>query len=362
MRWLAFALFAACSHGADRTPEAKPVASVRSHAASSAVGTDTKPSGEVIRWNRPKMGAVAFCPGDVELVTLDGSWLRRWRVVDGTQLAATRLIEDAPALAAELGLQGTWRDAGADTLRVGCRADGTALALGLMVSDSSETFRTAFTVDRTGHRVRVPTRRHIVQAEFSADDSITLMCASECEGLLVWRGGSVADGAKFKDGNFVLAEAAAYVEHVIHDPPARGDGLAVVTAKYRLELRPDTSIGTASVAADGSVAVTDASMSEAWGWVATNGRLGPRLPLAPFGQTQTHQVIASGRHFITRDLTGKVHYATRGAKLDWKTIDHPCGAADEIEGFESQVVAISHDESRLAVVCKTGGVRLIPIN
>ena len=39
--------------------------------------------------------------------------------------------------------------------------------------------------------------------------------------------------------DLVLAEAAAYVERVTHDPPARGDGLTVVTARHRLPLRHD---------------------------------------------------------------------------------------------------------------------------
>ena len=305
------------------------------------------------------MGAVAFCPGDRELVTLDHAWLRRWNL-DGTQLASAPLVEDVPKLARELGLSGAWKKSEADPLRVRCRADGTVLAIVILTSEN-DLFRTAITIDRAGHVAHAPTRHYLEQAEFLADGGILLVSAND--GVLIWRGGSVSAGPPAEDGDVgsQFVEGGASVVQIMHEPPARGDGLFVAAAGRRTRLPGGSSLGTAvSIAPDGSVAASVSDQSTAWGWVARDGRLGKPIELAPFGATQVSQVIASDHYFVTRDLAGAVHYATR-VRLEWHTIDHPCGADDAFELADSELLAISHDETRLAVVCKHGGVRLIPI-
>lgn len=88
---------------------------------------------------------VRYCPGDRELLALEfGGWLRRFRVADGQQIAATHVAE----------LTG-------EPYALDCRADGTALTL--------DTRRIPILVDAAGKVTQAPTQVSAFGARFAPD-------------------------------------------------------------------------------------------------------------------------------------------------------------------------------------------------
>ena len=333
IRSILFVLIAACGQPALPVPP-RPVVVTRPPPVAAQLHIDPSPTrlGGPPSWGTATdVEAIRFCPGDRELVALDDSGVvRRYRVADGLQLAAT------PGL-------------GNERLRVGagidCRADGTALTLDHAGSP--------VLIDPAGAVTRPPSPIAADNARFAADGSVWAVTE---DGVTAWNGASIT--RVITSGEHALYNGiggnGVYVERIFQAGAAR-DGLWMVRDGVRIKL-PGT-IGDMTIveaAPDGGLAIGGDMAMTAFGWIPKGKK---RILLLDQSGTHIDGVAVTNKWFAVADAGGTVWTADR-PKMTWGHIEKPCG--EYPNAFAA--MAIANDDHRIAVACYGVGIRIFDID
>jgi len=328
------------------------------------------------------LSALAFCPGDTELVAIDeAGWLTRWRVSDGARIGATALTAtDAVGLAAGAPPPehppATWKSAPPRD-RVDCRDDGTALAVGVLVREehwdtpsvnsdgkkivikgsSQRELTIPFLVDRAGAARRPSKTLDVIDSRFSAQGDARLLTIDTR--VLAWRDSGALDEvfASERDSDAALGAADDIVEYDGDRGMARlrrGDqwiALGKTESGFRVETVPD-----------GVLIQTEMAVHV---WTLKNGKASkPKLLLDATG-VHVKATAAGKKWFLAVDANSELLRMKRPSmKID--TVKHPCSktegdgvAVTAIDRVAVTAIALSRDEMQLAVACTDGRIRLI---
>lgn len=329
-------------------------------------------------WTRHGIVALAFCPGDSELVAVDDDgWLTRWRVADGTRTGATALTAGdlSPLVAGASPPEhppAEWkRDEPME--RIDCRADGAALAIGTVRRDErwqtpgvgpdgapvqmqasmSRELAIPFLVDADGTRHVLTTDRTIVDARFGTDGDPRLLDGDGA--VIAWRASGATEDDYLPASSPLASRLGGgddIVEYIFADPRSH---LWLRRGERRIELVPPVDMPNAIASVgDGLVAQYEMSVF-AW-TLPAKGK--PKKGTLLLDATGVHvKAIAAGtKWFLAVDAgSALVRMRRPGKRID--RIEHPCGA----EGTDVTALALAHDESQVAVACTDGVIRLVAL-
>jgi len=251
--------------------------------------------------------AIAYCPGDTELVLAGGDRVQWMSAVDGRTLT-TIPVE------------------GAST--VDCRADGAAVT----VADAA-----AVLVARDGTITRTPVAAEVSAARFAADGSVCMLTKA---GYERWNGGAI-EHVSDVDGPAQLVEGCALL-HAHGDLLLLRDGARDrrIDAWHR---GYEDKIWDASRAPDGALAATiEIGGNVTWSGGKRRTMLGGELSGLP--------IRATDRLFVTETPSGLT--TMRRSDNFYRRLDHACGRRVQLD--RPAPMAVSHDGKLLALAC--GGV------
>jgi WD40 repeat protein len=362
MQRIVFALAAVAGCRGSHEP-VSAVASGSGPVAAPVLRTDRPPirlGGELHNGRAPLATPVALevCPGDKEVVAVDrAGWLRRIRLADGAELAATSLTaRDAAELAytEPAATDGTTWISEVGDGKLDCRNDGTAIAVGAIsrthillgddagMSARADQVKIPFTVDAKGVRTRIAGTAN--EARFGADGAPRWVDAA---GVYELRDGKPIEIVKSERA--AIANRGAYFIFV----PAEGERDAHTTmhlAGKSVQLPGLADFEDATVTPDGSVVASVLGMT-ATSWIAGGGKMKPYMLL----ETAHVPPVGGAKYFAAVDHN-TVWDAER-PRNRWDHVDGVCGEDGAITAL-----AMTHDETRLVLGCAHHGLRVMNID
>jgi len=332
MRWLALVVALGCSSKKETPPAASPPpAKPTPDAAVAKLDRPPQALGGALTWaSAEDVVALRFCPGDKELVSLEAAGrLRRYRVEDGAHLAVTEVANSETR--------------GGD---VDCRADGMALAF--------DVGRSPVLVDAAGKMTTPPSPIPGEATRFADNGAVLVL---DEEGVKKWEDGKIDLAIKPHEHALysALGEHGTYVELVYESGKASEDGTWLVRldgTRIKLPQRPE-DMDRVAVAQDGSVAI--AGMMVAYLWVVKGKAAGRRQLMLDQSGTHIKAIAATNKWFAVIGADGDIWKAMRPG-MKWVPIEKPCG-----EGEYPTAMAITNDDTRVAVACTNLGMRMFEL-